>query len=168
MKQKITLMLVCLFGLLTKAAAAVDSDLLNLVTKPSNVTITSLTNDPAYPWEMQEDGSFKRIGNYGSYSNKASEITLEMSCAHPTIISFSYVQSLYYSGSDKLNTIRDGIVWTTNTSNTAEGSTSSNSYMLQLQLSQGSLRCQQYYLIWQDGCQLVKCLYYFCCTALNS
>ena len=91
----------------------------------------SLTNDEAYPWEKQEDGSFKRIGNYGSYSNKASEITLEMSCAHPTIISFSYVQSLYYSGSDKLNTIRDGIVWTTNTSNTAEGSTSSNSYILE-------------------------------------
>ena len=54
MKQKITLMLVCLFGLLTKAAAAVDSDLLNLVTKPSSVTIKSLTNDEAYPWEKQE------------------------------------------------------------------------------------------------------------------
>ena len=79
MKQKLTLMLVCLFALLTKAAAAVDSDLLNLVTKPSTVTITSLTNDPTYPWEMQEDGSFKRAANIGTY--RTSDITIEMSCA---------------------------------------------------------------------------------------
>ena len=93
MKQKFTLMLVCLFALLTKAAAAVDSDLLNLVTKPSNVTITSLTNDPNYPWEKQEDGSFKRTGNIGRYNT--SDITLEMSCTHPTYITFSYVHNLY-------------------------------------------------------------------------
>ena len=133
MKQKITLMLVCLFGLLTKAAAAVDSDLLNLVTKPSNVTITSLTNDTAYPWEMQEDGSFKRTANIGStylYNNKTSDITLEMSCTHPTYITFSYVQNLY-SSNDQTRTYRDGIWWTTNKTNTAEGSTSTTGYILE-------------------------------------
>ena len=128
MKQKITLMLVCLFGLLTKAAAAVDSDLLNLVTKPSTVTITSLTNDSAYPWEMQEDGSFKRAANIGTY--RTSDITLEMSCTHPTYISFSYVQSLYTS-SDETRTYRDGIQWTRNNSTTAEGKTSSTGYILE-------------------------------------
>ena len=132
MKQKITLMLVCLFGLLTKAAAAVDSDLLNLVTKPSNVTITSLTNDPAYPWEMQEDGSFKRTGNLGNYySYKNSDITLEMSCTHPTYITFSYVQSLYSPGNDESRTYRDEIKWTSNNSNTAEGSTNTTGFLLE-------------------------------------
>ena len=128
MKQKFTLMLVCLFALLTKAAAAVDSDLLNLVTKPSNVTITSLTNDPTYPWEMQEDGSFKRAANIGTY--RTSDITIEMSCTHPTYISFSYVQSLY-STSDETRTYRDGIQWTRNNSTTAEGKTSSTGYILE-------------------------------------
>ena len=128
MKQKLTLMLVCLFALLTKAAAAVDSDLLNLVTKPSTVTITSLTNDPNYPWEMQEDGSFKRAANIGTY--RTSDITIEMSCTHPTYISFSYVQSLY-STSDETRTYRDGIQWTRNNSTTAEGKTSSTGYILE-------------------------------------
>ena len=128
MKQKLTLMLVCLFALLTKAAAAVDSDLLNLVTKPSNVTITSLTNDPTYPWEKQDDGSFKRAANIGTY--RTSDITLEMSCTHPTYISFSYVQSLY-STSDETRTYRDGIQWTRNNSTTAEGKTSSTGYILE-------------------------------------
>ncbi len=128
MKQKFTLMLVCLFALLTKAAAAVDSDLLNLVTKPSTVTITSLTNDPTYPWEMQEDGSFKRAANIGTY--RTSDITIEMSCTHPTYISFSYVQSLY-STSDETRTYRDGIQWTRNNSTTAEGKTSSTGYILE-------------------------------------
>lgn len=131
MKQKFTLMLVCLFALLTKAAAAVDSDLLNLVTKPSNVTITSLTNDPNYPWEMQEDGSFKRTGNFGSsYKYKNSEITLEMSCNHPIYITFSYVQTLY-STSDESRTYRDGIQWTSYNGNTTEGKTSSTGYILE-------------------------------------
>ena len=134
MKQKITLMLVCLFGLLTKAAAAVDSDLLNLVTKPSSVTIKSLTNDEAYPWEKQDDGSFKRTANIGGtylYNNKTSDITLEMSCTHPTYITFSYVQSLYSTGNDQSRTYRDGVWWTTNSSNTAEGSTSTTGYILE-------------------------------------
>lgn len=131
MKQKFTLMLVCLFALLTKAAAAVDSDLLNLVTKPSNVTITSLTNDPTYPWEKQEDGSFKRTGNLGNYYNyKNTEITLEMSCTHPTYITFSYVQSVYGS-SDQTRTYRDGIQWTSNGTSTEEGKTNSNGYILE-------------------------------------
>lgn len=128
MKQKFTLMLVCLFALLTKAAAAVDSDLLNLVTKPSNVTITSLTNDPTYPWEKQEDGSFKRTGNIGRYNT--SDITLEMSCTHPTYITFSYVQKIDYSY-DQTRTYRDGIVWTSNNSTTAEGNISSTGYILE-------------------------------------
>ena len=131
MKQKLTLMLVCLFALLTKATATVDSDLMNLVTKPSNVTITSLTNDPTYPWEKQEDGSFKRTGNLGNYYNyKNSEITLEMSCTHPTYITFSYVQSLY-SSSDESRTYRDGIQWTRNNGNTTEGKTNSTGYILE-------------------------------------
>ena len=128
MKQKFTLMLVCLFALLTKAAAAVDSDLLNLVTKPSNVTITSLTNDPTYPWEKQEDGSFKRTGNIGRYNT--SDITLEMSCTHPTYITFSYVQNVYGS-SDQTRTYRDGIQWTSNGTSTEEGKTNTNSYILE-------------------------------------
>ena len=131
MKQKFTLMLVCLFALLTKAAAAVDSDLLNLVTKPSNVTITSLTNDPNYPWEKQEDGSFKRTGNFGSsYKYKNSESTLEMSCNHPIYITVSYVQTLY-STSDESRTYRDGIQWTSYNGNTTEGKTSSTGYILE-------------------------------------
>ena len=131
MKQKFTLMLVCLFALLTKAAAAVDSDLLNLVTKPSNVTITSLTNDPNYPWEKQEDGSFKRTGNLGnSYKYKNSEITLEMNCTHPTNITFNYVQKIY-AGNDESRTYRDGIQWTSNGTSTEEGKTNSNSYILE-------------------------------------
>ena len=133
MKQKLTLVLVCLFALLTKATATVDSDLMNLVTKPSNVTITSLTNDPTYPWEKQEDGSFKRNGNLGNYYKyKISEITLEMTCTHPTYISFGYVQSFYSnSSSDESRTYRDGVLWTSNNLATAEGKTNSMSYILE-------------------------------------
>lgn len=133
MKQKFTLMLVCLFALLTKAAAAVDSDLLNLVTKPSNVTITSLTNDPNYPWEKQEDGSFKRTGNFGSnynYNNKTANITLEMNCTHPTYISFNYIHHSNYSD-DKTVTFRDGIQWTSNGTSTADGETTTTGYILE-------------------------------------
>ena len=131
MKQKLTLVLVCLFALLTKVTATVDSDLMNLVTKPSNVTITSLTNDPTYPWEKQEDGSFKRAANFGSsYSYRTSGITLEMTCTHPTYISFGYINKSTYSD-DKTVTYRDGILWTSNGTNTADGETTSTGYILE-------------------------------------
>lgn len=120
MKQKLSIMLVCLFALLTKAAAAVDSDLLNLVTKPSSVTINSLENDATYPWEKQDDGTFKRYGGAGSY--KTSYITMNVSCTHPTYYTFNYELKVY-SSSDKWQVWRDGILWSSNGTTTTDGAT---------------------------------------------
>lgn len=105
-------MLVYLAVMLTKVYAAVDADLLKLVTKTNDVTITSLTNDETYPWEKQDDGTFKR---YGSVQYKTSSITLEFTCKNKIYVDLNYVFSKY-SNWEKFNfQIDDVTILSTNT-----------------------------------------------------
>lgn len=93
MKKKLLLLAVLLCTAVAGANAAIDESLSTLITTSSDVTITEVTNDEAYPWTVT-DGVATNTNGKTSTENE-SAITIKFSCSGPTVLSHKYTLDCY-------------------------------------------------------------------------